>query len=156
MFDVYIYAEINTINLCVSLSPSTPSLAVSNHISTCLHNLFRWRMCTRYAATEINGTRSPRINCYNYRCGQMNCTCGSHAVFRRKVCTPAKLARFPSDLRRLSRWIPLFLSLFLFLSLSCIPLHLRIHHDFPVRNYRWLTKQLPIWPKCIGASSLTK
>lgn len=126
--------DINITNLCIFvLSPLLQSRTTSQ---LCLHNLFWWRMRTHYAATEINGTRSPRINRYNYRCGQMNCTCGSHAVPRRKVRTSAKLARFPSDLRRLSRWIlspPPFLLLPL-LSLSCISLHPRIDRDFSVRN----------------------
>lgn len=95
--------DINIANLCIFV-PS-PLLQSRTTSQLCLHNLFWWRMRTHYAATEINGTRSPRINRYNYRCGQMNCTCGSHAVPRRKVRTSAKLARFPSDLRRLSWWI---------------------------------------------------
>lgn len=41
-----------------------------------LHNLFEWHMCTRYAATKINGFCLPRMNWYNYQCGQMNRTCG--------------------------------------------------------------------------------
>lgn len=121
---------------------------VSNHISTCLHNLFWWRMRTRYATTEINGTRSPRTNRYNYRCSQMNCTCGSHAV-PRKVCTPAKLARFPSDLRRLSRWIlfSLALSLSLFSHYLIFCFTQRFIMTFPLP---WLTKQLPKLPECFG------
>lgn len=50
--------------------------ATSTKISMRLHNLFRWRMCTRYAPTGINGFCLPRINWGNYRPGQMNCTCG--------------------------------------------------------------------------------
>lgn len=45
-------------------------------ISMCLHNLFRWRMSTRYAATGINGFCLPRTNWRNYRCSRMNCTRG--------------------------------------------------------------------------------
>jgi len=84
------------------LSPLMDTNYHSTYISVCLHNLFRWRMTTHYARTEINGSRSPRINRYNYRRSQMNYICGSHAVPRRKVCMPTELARFPTDLHRLS------------------------------------------------------
>jgi len=67
------------LSLSLSLSLSASSSRVTTRISTRLHNLFGWRMRARYAATGINGVCSPRINRYNYRYGQMNCTCGSHA-----------------------------------------------------------------------------
>jgi len=51
-------------------SPAVFQTTSSAHISTCLHNLFWWRMRTRYAATWINGIRLPRINRYNYRCSR--------------------------------------------------------------------------------------
>lgn len=45
---------------------SSPATAASTHISMRLHNLFRWRMATRYAATGINGFCLPRTNWRNY------------------------------------------------------------------------------------------
>lgn len=118
--------------------PASPLMwtRITSYISVCLHNLFRWRTTTHYAATGINGTRSPRINRYNYWRSQMNCTCGSHAVPRRKVCTLTELARFPTDLHRLP-------DEFCSLSLLCFASPKNPSRvSFATRNYRWLTKQL--------------
>lgn len=153
--------DINITNLCIFVL--SPLLQFRTTSQLCLHNLFWWRMRTHYAATEINGTRSPRINRYNYRCGQMNCTCGSHAVPRRKVRTSAKLARFPSDLRRLSRWILFpppslsFSSLFSRYLVFRFTQGLIVTFPFVIFRNLWLTKQLTIGlklPKCFGFLAL--
>jgi len=122
-------------------SPAVFQTTSSAHISTCLHNLFWWRMRTRYAATWINGIRLPRINRYNYRCSRNELYLQlAHGASLQSLHTD-RTCPLPD---RFARTSGKFGSPFLFPPPhACIP-QPNIHHDFPVSNYRWLTKQLQI------------